>query len=179
MSLDPAIDATLRALFALLFASAAWQKLAAPGDFHAAVREYRLVPGAAVAAVAVLLVAAEVAVAAALGVPALRAAALAAVAALLLVYAAAIGINLARGRAIDCGCGGPAVGRPISGWLVVRNVALATVALAAAGPVGIRQLVWVDAVTIAAATAGLALLYAAADRLVRHAPALAALREPS
>ncbi|HLY39294.1 MAG TPA: MauE/DoxX family redox-associated membrane protein [Candidatus Binatia bacterium] len=179
MSLDPAIDATLRALFALLFANAAWQKLAAPGDFRAAVREYHLVPGGAVAAVAVLLVAAEVAVATALGVPALRTAALRAVAALLLVYAGAIGINLARGRAIDCGCGGPAADRPISAWLVARNVALATVALAAAGPVGSRPLVWVDALTIAAATAAVALLYAATDRLAHHAPALAALRESS
>jgi len=179
MTLDPAMDATLRALLALLLAGAALRKLAAPAGFRAAVHEYRIVPAAAVGAVSIGLVAAEIVLAVALGVPALRRAALTAVAALLLVYAAAIAINLARGRAIDCGCGGPAAGRPISGWLVVRNVALATVALAAACPVATRPLVWIDAVTIVAATAGLALLYAATDRLVRHAPALAALREPS
>jgi len=174
--LDPALDAMLRAAFALLFASAAAQKLFAPGRFRDAVREYRLVPDAAVTAVSAALVAGEVGVAAAIVVPALRAPALVAVATLLALYAAAIGANLVRGRAIDCGCGGPAA-RPISAWLVVRNAALATVALVALRPVTVRSLVWLDAVTIAAGTAALAALYAATDRLIGHAPALAALQE--
>jgi len=172
MSLDPAIDATLRALLALLLASAAVRKLAAPADFRAAVRDYRIVPEAAGGAVAAGLVAAEMMIAAALAVPSFRTSALVAAATLLLVYAAAIATNLARGRAIDCGCGGPAARRPISGWLVVRNGIFAAVALMGTRPLASRPLVWVDALTIVAATAGLALLYAAADHLLRHAPML-------
>ena len=100
-----------------------------------------------------------------------------AAAAVLVVYGAAIAVNLARGRRhIDCGCAGPAVRRPISGWLVARNAALAAAALAAVAPVRPRPLVWVDVLTVMGATATLAALYASVDRLLAHAPVLARLR---
>jgi methylamine utilization protein MauE len=176
-TLDPAVDAAVRAAFALLLGSAGARKLAAAGHFRDAVREYRLVPDMAVGPVSAALVLAELATATALVVPGLRAVALTGTAALLALYAGAIAANLVRGRAIDCGCGGPAARRPISGWLATRNVALAIVAALAARPVAGRSLVWFDGVTIAGATAGLAALYSATDRLMAHAPALAALRE--
>jgi len=119
----------------------------------------------------------EVVVAIALLAPARRAPGPVAAAAVLAVYGAAIAVNLARGRRhIDCGCVGPAVRRPISGWLVARNAALAAAALAAVAPVRPRPLVWVDALTVMGATATLAALYASVDRLLAHAPALARLR---
>jgi hypothetical protein len=175
--MDPVIDATLRAALALLFAVAAGHKLRDLGRFRATVAEYRLLPPSVAPAGAGLVVAAELAVAAGLVAPASRSAGLVSAGALLVVYAAAVGVNLARGRRdLDCGCAGPAAHRPISGWLVARNVALAAVALAGAAPVRARELVWVDGVTVACGAAALAALYVAADRMIAQASGLARLR---
>ena len=175
--IDPAVDAALRAAFALLFLVAANHKLRDPGRFRTTLAEYRLLPGPVVPLAAMLVIGVEVVVAIALLAPARRAPGPGAAAAVLAVYGAAIAVNLARGRRhIDCGCAGPAVRRPISGWLVARNAALAAAALAAVAPVRPRPLVWVDALTVMGATATLAALYASVDRLLAHAPALARLR---
>ena len=70
--------------------------------------------------------------------------------------------NLLRGRrALDCGCG--ARPQPLGEGLVVRNVVLVAIALAAALPASGRALVALDAATIAGGAAALAALYAAAD----------------
>ena len=54
---------------------------------------------------------------------------------LLFVYAAAMAINLARGKSvIDCGCG--SAGTPLSGWLVGRNLLFVCFAMPTQ-PVGI------------------------------------------
>jgi uncharacterized membrane protein YphA (DoxX/SURF4 family) len=178
--MDPTIDLTLRTALALLFAVAALHKLRAPGRFRAILDDYRLVPAALGPPAAVLVVAAELAVAAALLVPALRPVGGALAALLLGAYALAIGVNLARGRRdIDCGCAGPASRRTLSGGLVVRNAILAVGALATLVPCTPRALVWVDAVTVAAATLALAACWAACDRLLAEAPRLARLREPA
>ncbi len=175
--IDPALDATARASLALLFASSAAHKLGDPVRFRDAVRDYRVLPGAAVPVGAGVLVVGEIGTAMALVVPTLRVAAFVTAAVLLSLYAGAIGVNLVRGRVIECGCGGPVARRPISGWLVARNLVLAAVALFAAAPVGSRPLLWVDALTIGAATLALAAAYATLDRLIGHAPVLGALRE--
>ena len=171
--MDPVVDLTLRTAMALVFVAAVSHKLRDPGRVRATLAEYRLLPDG----LAPLVVAAEVAAAGALLVPGTRAAGLLAAAALLLVYGAAIAINLARGRRdIDCGCAGLGVRRPISGWLVARNAALAAAALAGLAPVHPRGLVWVDAVTVAGATAALAACYASLDRMIAHASLLSRLR---
>ena len=174
--MDPAIDLTLRAGLGLLLVVAAVHKLRDPRRFAATLAEYRLLPQPLSGAASMLLVGAELATVAALGAD--RRLGLAAAAALLGLYAAAIAINLARGRRhIDCGCAGPAARRPISGWLVARNLALAGLALAALAPVAPRPLLWIDGVTVAAATGALAACWAATDRLLALAPGLARLRE--
>ena len=53
---------------------------------------------------------------------------------------------------------------------------VAAAALTAVAPVRPRPLVWVDVLTVLGATGTLAALYASADRLLAHAPALARLR---
>jgi hypothetical protein len=174
---DPVADLTVRGGLALLFAVAAVHKLRDVGVFAATLGEYRMLPGALVRPAAALVVAAELVVAGALLSPAARQIGLAGAAALLLLYAAAIAINLVRGRRhIDCGCAGPAARRPIGSALVVRNLVLAGVALAALPPIAPRALVWLDALTAVAATAALAALYAALDRMLADAPRLARLR---
>jgi len=175
--MDPVVDTTLRTALALLFAVAAVHKLRDLERFRAMVAAYRILPTAVAAPAAASLVAVESVLAAALLAPALRTASLVAAAAMLVTYGAAIAINLARGRRdLDCGCAGPAVRRPISGWLVARNAALATMALGGLVPLEPRALLWLDALTVLAATAALAACYASLDRLLAHAPALARLR---
>jgi hypothetical protein len=175
--MDPVIDLTLRAALSLLLLAAASHKARDLARFRATLADYRLLPGGLVSPGAAVVVGVEAAVAAALLAPALRAPGLLAAAALLVVYGAAIGINLARGRRhIDCGCAGPAVRRPISGWLVARNAALAALALAGLVPVRPRALVWMDALTVVGGTALLAAVYASLDRMIADAPALARLR---
>lgn len=163
--MDPVLDLVLRAALALLFATAAWHKLRAPRAFAATLAEYRLLPAPLAPVAAALVVAAELSIVSGLIVA--HRIGLAAAAALLLVYAAAVGVNLRRGRRhIDCGCAGPTARRPISGWLVTRNVVLAAAALAGLAPATPRGLVWVDAFTVVAATTALAACWTAADRLL-------------
>src|SRR5205809_721868 len=54
--------------------------------------------------------------------------------------------------------------------------ALAALALAGLVPVHPRALLWVDALTVAGATAALAAFYASLDRMIVFAPGLARLR---
>jgi hypothetical protein len=167
MSLDPALDLALRAGLASLFATSALAKLRDLGGFAGAVAGYRLLPAWAAAPGAAAFVAAELALAAVLFVPALRAVASVGAAGLLLLYGVAIALNLARGRReIDCGCGGFSGRQALSEALVLRNALLAAAALASALPVTPRTLGWLDALTVCGAVASAALLYAAANLLV-------------
>ena len=62
--------------------------------------------------------------------------------------------------------------------MVARNAVVAVAALAAAVlPMEARELVWLDACTIVAATALLAACWSATDHLVTLAPGLARVRE--
>lgn len=173
--MDPVVAVTLRVALALLFASAATHKLRDLAAFRATLADYRILPDATVPLAAVAVAVMEPTIAAML--LAWPAAGAPAAAALLLLYAGAIALNLARGRRhIDCGCAGPAARRPIGAGLVARNVVLAAAALVTLAPAASRTLVWVDVATIVVATVTVALLYGAADRLLALAPRAAALR---
>ena len=97
---------TVRVQIALgaIFVVAALPKVADPPSFAHMIYNYRLVPGAAVNALALIMPWVELLVGLALilGVWPREAAALAGF--LLLVFIAAIGFNLVRGHAVDCGC---------------------------------------------------------------------------
>jgi len=174
--MDPVIDATVRAALALLLLAAAAHKIRDPARFQATVADYRLLPPPLVTIGAAILVLSEFAVPVALVVA--RAWGLASAATLLGLYAAAIAVNLGRGRRhLDCGCTGPALRRPISGWLVLRNLLLVAIALADLAPVAMRPLVWIDRLTIVSATAAFAACWMATDRLLATAPGIARLRE--
>ncbi len=176
--LDPGIGYVMVSGFALLFAHAALAKWRGLAEFGAVLGNYRLFPAQLVSALAVLVPALESAVALLLLAAASRPWAAAAGATLLLGYGGAILVNLRRGRVgLDCGCSGPADRRPIAGWMVWRNLALAA-ALAAAGlPWSSRALGWTDAITVAGGLAVLVLLYVALDRLLGQVmPRTASLR---
>jgi hypothetical protein len=163
----------------MLLAVSASHKLRAPAHFIATVRTYRLVPDALAPAVAVALVAAEIVSAVLLATATGGGATAALAAGLFALYATAIGTNLLRGRRhLDCGCGAPGAAQPIHAGLVARNAMLVVAALALGWPVAERPLGWLDVSTIALATAALAALYAALDRLLANVPAIARLRGP-
>jgi hypothetical protein len=176
--LDPGIGFLLLGCFALLFVSAALQKLRALPRFAEVLRAYRVLPAAA-AQLAVLVPLLELAVGVALLVPGARSGAAAAGAALLALYAGSIALNLARGRRdLACGCGGPDEARPIAPWMVVRNLLLALLLTATLMPWQSRTLLATDLLTIGGGVLVATLLYVSLDRLLgRVAPRAAAFGE--
>lgn len=114
-----------QAILVLVFLAGAWSKLRALEAFEGVVYNYRLLPEPIVRPVALLLPFVELAVGLGLMYPPIRPYAAVAAAALLVIFSAAIGINLLRGRReIDCGCFSSALKQQLSGWLLVRNAAL-------------------------------------------------------
>lgn len=123
---------------AAMLAAGALAKLAARDDWLVALAGYRLVPGPLIGGVAALLPVAELALAILIVTGLGGAAGMIAGAGLLLAFAAAIAVNLLRGRRhIDCGCDPRGRPRPIGWPMVARNVALAGILLGGivAGPV--------------------------------------------
>ncbi|KAB2838358.1 MAG: methylamine utilization protein MauE [Burkholderiales bacterium] len=172
--LDPILAHIAAASLAIVLLVAAAQKLFDRETFALALEQYRLLPERLVPGFALALPLAE-AVAALLLLPVTsRAGGAAAALALLGLVTLAVTINLLRGRAhIDCGCGGSDGGQHLSWALVARNAVLALIALLAAAPTVPRELVWLDAITVAAAAVGLFGLYAAVNQLLANAPRLA------
>jgi hypothetical protein len=163
--LDPAVGALLAGCYALLFASAALHKLLDLPRFAAVLDAYALLPGRLRLAWLAPLSESAVAIGMLAGVTRPWAGLLGAV--LLTLYAAAIAINLRRGRIdLACGCGGPNERRPIAPWMIWRNLGLAVLVCGAALKWSHRPMVAVDALTVAAGVATAALLYVSLDRLL-------------
>ncbi len=123
----------VRTLVALIFLTAAYGKLRHWAVFQGVIANYRLLPQVLVAPVAYLLPPVEVLLGAALllglGSPWPEFVA----ASLLMLFALAMGINIARGRRhIDCGCFQSALKQTLSWKLVIRNVVLSLLLGAAA-----------------------------------------------
>ena len=175
--MDPVLHMLARTGLACLLAAAALHKLRDPAAFVAAVAAYRLTPRGLAALAAAAVTAAEVGSAALLAWPASGPAGALGAAALFALYAAAMGVNLARGRRhLDCGCVGPAARRAIGWGLVGRNLVLVAIALAACAPVAPRLLGWTDGLTVAGGLLAASLLWGALDGLLATAPAVAGAR---
>jgi len=124
----------LRLLLAAVFAVAAVAKLAAPGTLRTTLVRFGLPRRLAPAAV--LLPAAELAVAGALLSARLTWLGALAALGLLVLFSAAIAVQLARGRRPECNCFGAVHAKPIGPATLVRNLALlgCAAAVVAAGP---------------------------------------------
>lgn len=109
--------------------------------FRSAVANYRLLPAALERPVSVILPFAEILAAVLLAIGIAPGAVALALAFLLLVFATAIGISLAKGRSFDCGCSGSVAPRTISWQHVAADVVLAALAaLTAIAPPAAVQL---------------------------------------
>ena len=165
---DPIAVGVIVGALALVMFAAAWHKFSEPEEFVGALAAYRLLPEVAVWPAARLLPVIEVVLGIGVLVPVTRPVATLGLASLVLLYAVAIAINLARGRrSIDCGCGGAA--HPLSWGLVARNLVISAAAIAAGRPTLERELNWIDALTIVLGVLAFYALYMMADELLRQA----------
>jgi uncharacterized membrane protein YphA (DoxX/SURF4 family) len=120
------VQIAVRTLIALVYLVAAIGKMRHWAVFQGVVANYRLLPDVLVAPFACCLPPFEMLLGAALLFGLLSPWTELAAAALLLVFAAAMAINLKRGRRhIDCGCFQSALKQSLSSTLVVRNGVLA------------------------------------------------------
>ncbi len=168
---DPAFQWTVCLLLAGIWVPAAVGKLANREAFRGVLHNYRLLPEALEGPAATVLPLAELGTALALLWPPARPFGALASILLLLLFTAAMAINLRRGRReIDCGCF-IGVLRQRIGWpLVARNLTLALLAGSLLAPPGGRQLWWLDLVTVLAASSALLLTYFAVSRVLELAP---------
>ena len=166
--MDPLVELTVAGSLAVLFAASTLHKLTALDEWSGVVRNYRVLPAAlAPPAAGVLLIAGALTVAALLW-PGTRPIGACAAAAQLILFATAIAINLRRGRAsIDCGCFASRLRQGISAWMVVRNLALALLALGLLLPAKSRELGVLDIATAIAVVATLSFLYPVLDVVLR------------
>ncbi len=113
----------------LVFVQAAVSKLRYRDLLPGVLANYRLLPESLIAPTALALPFVELITGLAL-LAGLQSFAVVPAAALLCVFAAAMAINILRGRSqIDCGCGRSQLRQPLSWLLVARNVALTAIIL--------------------------------------------------
>jgi hypothetical protein len=169
MVLDPAIGLLITASIALLFAGAGAHKLRDLKAFDEIFAAYGLMPTMPRVRISWLVPLLEMAVAAGLVIKLSRP--FAGVLAILLLsgYAAAIAVNLKRGRRdLACGCGGPER-RTIAAWMVWRNLLMALAAAAVFLPWTHRPFSLTDAFTVAFGLPTIALIYLCIDQLLDNA----------
>jgi len=158
--MDPLVVLTISGSLSVLFAISAVHQGWSVSTFVGVVRNYRLLPEIVVMPVAGLILSAQGLTAAALIWEPTRTAAACAAAGLLGLFAAAMGINILRGRTrIDCGCAGARPGEGIAPWMVWRNVMLAGIALSLLIPETDRGLSGVEVIASIGWIATLAFLY--------------------
>jgi uncharacterized membrane protein YphA (DoxX/SURF4 family) len=104
--LSPWLTVRLQFVLAAFFVVAGIAKVADPPGFAHEIHNYQLVPGVAVNAMALVLPWLEILLGAALFLGLATRTAARLLAFLLVVFIAALSINLARGRPVDCGCFG-------------------------------------------------------------------------
>ena len=171
--LDPVLEMSLRGAAAFLFISAAWHKVRDPIAFWQVLDAYKLLPEKLVRSISRAVPLVELITGASLLAMPSSAIPLVMAIGLWALYGAAISINLLRGRTqLECGCGGVAADQTIRWTLVVRNIFLAGFTALLFLPEAVRELVWLDFVTIVFGGLMLILLYAAADHLMRNSALL-------
>ncbi|MEX0878402.1 MAG: MauE/DoxX family redox-associated membrane protein [Thermoanaerobaculia bacterium] len=129
--LSPWLTVRVQFVLTALFVVAGFSKIADPPGFAHEIHNYRIFPAAAVNLVALVLPWLEVVTGVALFFGIFRRTAAQIFGVLLLVFIVAIGVNLARGRPVDCGCFGTAKVQKTDTerladmkWVIVRDVGM-------------------------------------------------------
>lgn len=128
---SPWLTSRVQFVLAAVFVVAGFGKVADPPGFAHEIHNYKLLPGVAINAVTIVLPWVEVAAGLALFFGLARRSAARIMGVLLLVFVAALSINLVRGRPVDCGCFGTSrvVKTDIERlrdmkWVIARDVGL-------------------------------------------------------
>ncbi|HVR42594.1 MAG TPA: MauE/DoxX family redox-associated membrane protein [Thermoanaerobaculia bacterium] len=128
---SPWLTVRVQIALGVIFVAAALPKIVDPPAFAQMIYNYRLVPGFAVNALALVLPWLELLAGLALILGIWRRSAAALVGAMLVAFIVAIGINLARGHAVDCGCFAvdavaktPAQLFDEMRWVVIRDIGM-------------------------------------------------------
>jgi hypothetical protein len=162
--IDPLVQHTAALLIAAILVTAATGKLSALAAFEGVVANYRLLPRRLARPFAYGLPFVEFGLALMLIIPATRVPAAVGAILLLTLFAAAMAVNIARGRTeIDCGCFGAAHRQRLSWWLVGRNAILMMFLATLLVPSTGRAFGWLDIFQLALAVAALFLVYLAAS----------------
>jgi uncharacterized membrane protein len=182
LTIDPVIRGICVATLAIVLmgsGAAKARKLRAFGDL---MRGYALLPDPFIGTAAALITALELMAGAALLLQFSVLGAATALA-LCLMFAAALGINIARGNTgLDCGCSGFGAGTAsdassrISPWHVARALFLALMAAALLLPTSLRSTGWLDIWVGSAATLVTLATLLALDGLLGNEPKLKTLR---
>lgn len=101
---SPWLTVRMQIAVGVIFIAAALPKVVDPPAFAQMIYNYRLVPGFAVNAAALVMPWIELLAGAGLALGVWRRSAATVIGALLVVFIIAIGINLGRGHAVNCGC---------------------------------------------------------------------------
>ncbi|HCU89581.1 MAG TPA: methylamine utilization protein MauE [Gammaproteobacteria bacterium] len=174
--LDPVPILLCNYFIGCLFLFGCFDKVRAFPMFRATLDDYQLVPSAFLNISSVIVIVLELGIGIGAFKPTLAPFSMFCGAVLLLVYSAAIGINLARGRNnIDCGCTGPATRQFISKWLVLRNFGLIAIAITGMVMTNQRALYVVDFALVGVALLGAMVLYGAVNQLLANATRFDAL----
>lgn len=182
LAVDPVLRGVCIATLAALLLVTGWAKLRHFAAFTDAVRGYALVPEALAPAVAGVVAVLEPLAAVALLAPPWRAAGALVAGLLCALAAAALAINLARGRTeLHCGCTGfaePRDGAParIGIGHLVRASVLVLLAVVALLPDTGRATHWLDILAGSAATLVALIVLWAVDGLLLNAPKLDSLK---
>lgn len=173
---DPLLILTVRLGIGALFAAAFAHKFARFAEFEGTLTNYlkgmgfigpRLFGGAIVRPLAGLVLLAEAIIVLISVLPQLLPFPGVLAALVLAGYALAMGLNLARGNPLpDCGCSWGKTPQPIGAGLVLRNMALALIALLAGAATNARALDGLDYVSAAVALLVFTLAYAAINQLL-------------
>ena len=171
-TVDPVFLITVQLFLAAIFGVSCLHKLKNFSLFKQHVTDYRVLPDALTSAGAIGLAALEIITVILLLMRSASGLLLAAT--LLVLYALAMWVNLAKGRdAIDCGCGDPDQGQTISYGLVLRNGILASLALVSVFvSVASRELAVFDFATILFAVTAAMLMYTTINQLLANMPRL-------
>ena len=119
----------LRTILAFVFIYAAILKIAEPGDFSQAIANYKLLPDISINVLGIILPWIEISAGILLlfGVAVKENSLI--ISGMLIVFIIAIGISLARGLNIDCGCFGTANGDQIGLLKLLQNIGLLVIGI--------------------------------------------------